>query len=872
MTSDPFSGAAWISRAVRGSQRIIRETRRDGIEWAAPGQELAQTFHTDGPVRAVGVDLAGPQHADDPYALDVRFTLTLETLDATPVAKLLVEGPQLLWDRFGHLIDVSAGAPPGDYLVVLRVDRGTIGWYTANAHAPEPDDGVSPIPVVGQALTGGRPAAGTRLLAVDTDPAPNPIFRGTVDVDGTLADATLTAAVLGCGVIRINGRLIGEETLEPAVTDYDKTVLYRTRPIAHLLHAGSNEITIEAGRERYAARGGDIWGWNVAPWHREPTAIAKIALRYTSGHVAASTTGPSWQTAAGPVESEIFFRGEAWAVGHRLAWAPVAVVQPPSGTLRAATHPPMRSGAPKPPVQVEMLDPQRSVYDFGEVMTGRIRCVVTGSPGARLRVLSGEQRAKDGAVICVNLLVAGEAQVDTLRLDDEVRDFTWEPQFGYRGFRWVQVETSGDLRVAHVQAVPITTPTERVGDFAASEPLTEWVNTALARCFMNNLHGIPTDTPIYEKNGWTADAHLATEALLHHFDLRGSFGKWLDDHVDAQGADGSIPQIIPTPGWGRASDPAWSASAVLIPWYLYWEYGELTTLERYAPMIRRFADNLIARSPDGIWRHRSWGDWLAPGHHIGPEGMAPIGTLMSVQVLRQTAAVLRELEDSSAETYADAAGDRANAYHHSYYDAEAGHYAVPGVGYRQVLNVLPLAFSAVPTENLLTVRASLINDIEIRTQGHLDCGAIGVRHLLPVLTDAGRDDLAVTVLTQPTRPGWGAWFNAGETTLLESWDGDARSRNHYFLGSVASWIQQRIGGLRATAPGWTTFDVSPINDPRIVSASIRHRTPHGDANAAWERGPGGWSVQVTVPPGTLATVDIGGVRTELGPGNHDTAA
>src|SRR4029450_2566823 len=229
-----------------------------------------------------------------------------------------------------------------------------------------------------------------------------------------------------------------------------------------------------------------------------------------------------------------------------------------------------------------------------------IRCVVTGSPGARLRVLSGGQRAKDGAVICVNVLVAGEAQVDTLRLDDEVRDFTWEPQFGYRGFRWVQVETSGDLRVAHVQAVPITTPTERVGDFAASEPLTEWVNTALARCFMNNLHGIPTDTPIYEKNGWTADAHLATEALLHHFDLRGSFGKWLDDHVDAQGADGPIPQIIPPPGWGRASDPAWSASAVLIPWSLYWEYGELSTLERYAPMIRRCAHKLIARSPDGI--------------------------------------------------------------------------------------------------------------------------------------------------------------------------------------------------------------------------------------------------------------------------------
>ena len=103
----------------------------------------------------------------------------------------------------------------------------------------------------------------------------------------------------------------------------------------------------------------------------------------------------------------------------------------------------------------------------------------------------------------------------------------------------------------------------------------EWINTATGRTFRNNLHGIPTDTPIYEKNGWTADAHLATEGLLHHFDLRTAFGKWIDDHIDAQAPDGSVPQIIPTPGWGRASDPTWSSSAVLIPWYLYREYGDL---------------------------------------------------------------------------------------------------------------------------------------------------------------------------------------------------------------------------------------------------------------------------------------------------------
>ncbi len=123
--------------------------------------------------------------------------------------------------------------------------------------------------------------------------------------------------------------------------------------------------------------------------------------------------------------------------------------------------------------------------------------------------------------------------------------------------------------------------------------------------------------------------------------------------------------------------------------------------------------------------------------------------------------------------------------------------------------MLPLAFGVVPDEHVTSVRRSLVDDLEQRTGGHLDCGAVGVRHLLPVLSAAGRDDLALTVLTQRTAPSWGWWFENGETTLLESWDPDARSRNHYFLGSVAAWIQQRVGGLRVTEPGWTAFEISP---------------------------------------------------------------
>ena len=867
MISHPFRNAAWIARPVPAAQRTIRHMVRDRIDEAAPGESLSQSFRADGPVTAVSLDVAAPQDVADPFVADVKFTIELRS-EGRLIAEKVVEGPQLLWERFGQLLELDQPAAPGQYTVSLTSERGTIGWFVGEELSTNGDDGVSPLPVIGEARWNGAPVPGVRLIGIETIPAPNPWFRQNLFIDGPVREATLAAVVLGCGVVRVNGRRVGEEALEPAVTDYDRTVLYRTWDVAHLLRAGENEVLVEAGRERFAARGGDIWGWHLAPWHREPMALVCIDVTYDDGRKSSLVSDDRWVTAAGPVERELLFGGEDWVVpAQDPSWEPVTKVEPPSGVLRPAKHAPIVAGAPMPPI-TSVLVGSGTVHDFGVVMTGRIRCRVTGKAGGSVTVRSGEQLDASGCVICENTLAIGEAQRDTLRLERDVEGFDWEPQFSYRGYRWMQVDTAGDVRVEQVRSIPLYTPVESLGALQVSDPLVEWIDSALATTFRNNLHGIPTDTPIYEKNGWTADAHLATEGLLHHFDLRGPFGKWMDDHVDSQSPNGSIPQIVPTPGWGRASDPAWSASAVLIPWYLYREYGDVEILSRYVPMITRFAEHLITRSGGALWPDRSWSDWLPPGYSVGPEGMAPVGTAMTVTVLQHTARILRALGRGDADQYDSEATRLAGVYHAAYFDASRRYYRVEGVGYRQVLNILPLSFDIVPTEYVSDVRRSLIDDIEGRTGGHLDCGAIGVRHLLPVLTDAGRDDLAVSVLTRRTRPGWGAWFEAGERTMMENWDADARSRNHYFLGSVASWIQQRVGGLRLTEPGWTGIEVSPVRDDRITGARISHDTPLGRAAVDWRRGPGGWDLRVHVPKGAKATVVLPGVRQELEEGEH----
>lgn len=867
----PFEGAEWMSRPVPASTRIRRAIRRDRLDVVEPGHELAQSFRALGPVVAVNLDVAGPQGVDDPFTTPVDYTIALRRADdGTVVAQQHVTWASILWEYFGQLLEVSPPAPPGDYEVVLRPASHAFGWWAQDSEDAGEDDGVSPLPVGGVATRDGVAEPGVRLIGVETLPAPNPEFRSTVRIAGPVERATLSAVVLGTGQVRINGVRVGEEALEPAVSDYDRSVYYRTWDVAPLLAEGDNALLIEAGRERWAARGGDIWGWHLAPWHREPAALLRLDATLADGTSVVATSGPGWLTRPGPVETERLFLGEEWLLrAEEPAWEPAAVAAPPAGRLRPSLHPAVHALPPIPAIVEQPLGGGSVVHDFGSVMVGRIRLVVTGAAGARIRVTTGEARDADGRVVCDNVLVAGDGQRDVLTLETAADGYRWEPRHGYRGFRWAQVDVEGDATVAEVRAVPLYTPVEPVGALTSAEPLLQWIDAALATTFRNNLHGIPTDTPIYEKNGWTADAHLATEALLHHFDLRAAFGKWLDDHVDAQREDGAIPWIVPTPGWGRDSDPVWSISAVLIPWYLYREHGDRALLERYAPMIVALADDLLAVGGTGVWPARTWGDWLAPGGHgVGPEGMAPLGTLLVASALQHTALVLAALGDDRAARYGEAARALGRTYHATWFDPATGHHEVPGVGYRQVLDVLPLAFGLVPDQHVASVRAALVRDLEERTGRHLDLGAIGVRHLLQVLSEAGRDDLALDVLLQRTRPGWGAWYEAGERTLVESWDVDARSRNHYFLGSVASWIQQRVGAMRVLEPGWRRFEVRPVDDPRVPGGSIRHRTPLGDAAVSWTRGVGGWAFDVEVPEGATAVVVAGEARHELAAGTH----
>ena len=119
----------------------------------------------------------------------------------------------------------------------------------------------------------------------------------------------------------------------------------------------------------------------------------------------------------------------------------------------------------------------------------------------------------------------------------------------------------------------------------------------------------------------------------------------------------------------------------------------------------------------------------------------------------------------------------------------------------------------------------------------------------------------------------------GATTIWERWDsmlpdgsvnpGEMTSFNHYALGAVADFLHRVVAGLAPAEPGYRTILVRPRPGGGLTSAQARLITGLGEAAVAWQREGETLLVDVTIPDGATARVEIEGCEaTELGPGQH----
>lgn len=843
------------------------------------------------------------ESAIDPLGLDVsRPRLSWRLVSGTPGAMqsayrirvassptLLASGRADLWDSgkviSGRCLGVEFG---GDALTSRQRGYWQVQvWDQTGATAGWSDPAHWELGLLARADWRGD------WIGHRSDAGAAPALRKAFALRRPVQRARLYIAAAGYHEAWINGRRVGDHVLDPACTDYDKRVLYVVHDVTALVREGDNVLGVELGRGFFDVPTNTAWAWTKAPWRASPRALVQLELVYAEGGDTIAS-GADWRAADGPTLFDSVYAGETYdATAARpgwtmpgfddAGWAAASVVDAPRGRLAAQAMEPIRVVETVPATVVRQPLPGTYVFDFGQTLAGWAELRARGSRGTRIALEYAQQLKPDGTVdLEQGYVKGGRFQRDEYVFSGDGLE-TWQPRFSHKSFRYVQVTgLTAQPSPGMLLGKEVRTDLTPAAGFRCSDDTYNRIHAMASRSLGHHLLGIPAVDVMYEKIGWTADAQLNVPSMAIQFGCRRFLAKWLDDLADSQTAEGNIPVIVPSGGWGYAAQSTeWKAAFPIVMWELYRRFGDRRALARHYPGVRRYVSWEMERLDGQGLATTDLGDWLAPGGYTQP----PEDTRLSataylcrdLAILTDAAAVLG-LDADAARFRAEAAalGQRFNA---AFLDRQAGHYrTAKDPGYRQCSNALPLAFDLVPRDCRATVAASLVADIRARGN-HLNTGALGTAVLLPVLVREGFADVAHAIVTQRTFPSWGFWLDHGADTLWETWelkqDGQGRppSHDHYLFGSVNAWFFEHVAGITPAAVGYEAIRIQPLVEGPLTWADTWMEIPQGRVRVRWNRhADDAWEVSIELPANVGAEVHLPRrAPVHVGGGRHDFA-
>ena len=715
-------------------------------------------------------------------------------------------------------------------------------------------------------------AAARWIGKADANDLAAPLLRKTFHTEGKVARAMLYVAAGGYADVTLDGQAVSDAVLSPGFTDYGKRVEVVATELS--LTPGSHTLGVELGRGFFGLTNPNVWHWERAPWHGQPRFRALLRIVHADGRIEDVATGHDWQLADGPTVLDDLYGGEHYDARRAMprAWKPAAELPAPAGRLVAQIEPPIRIVSTLDATSVSEPKPGVFVFAFPRVVAGWAAFDVSGPAGSTVVARYGEKLMPDGTVDARDEHHYFKQGFQTDRLTLAGGRTRWHPRFSYKGFRYVQVEGwPGKPSLDAVKAQVVHSDVAVTGRFDSGNDLLNWIHRAAVDTMLNNLYGIPTDTPMYEKNGWTGDGMLGADMFLRNFDASRLLTKWVRDIADARNAQGAPLLIAPNPGWGDVRAPTWHAAYVLVPWSLWMYAGDRAPIDEHLDGIAGYVAMEDARSPGGI-ADTELGDWVSPetdpAGENAPEDKRVAATAYLYRMERTVADMYRLKGDAVAAARFDGmAGKVREAFNRRFLDGDR--YRGEGDrGYRQAHNLLALGFGLVPHALRERVAAGVAADAKSRGD-HLDTGALATKLILPVLTATGHADEAWAIATQVSFPSWGFWRANGATSLWEHWKLASRSRGHYFLGTVDDWLFEDVAGLRPLEPGWKRIGVKPALTAWLDHASATVMTPYGEASVAWRREGREVTIEVGVPVGTQAVVGLPGqAETVFGSGRH----
>ncbi|MFG1995346.1 glycoside hydrolase family 78 protein [Actinoplanes sp. NPDC048988] len=707
------------------------------------------------------------------------------------------------------------------------------------------------------------------------------LLRRDFAVRDGLVRARIYATACGVYELELNGERVGSDVLAPGWTSYHHRLRYQTYDVTGLLSSGLNAL------------GGwlaDGWwrgslGWNrVAGRYGNRTALlAQLELTYADGTTELVVTDESWSAANGPITRASIYDGEHHdARLQPTDWTPVEQVDPEVGALVAPIGPPVRRIQDVAPVSVTRVDAETHLLDFGQNLPGRLRIRVSGPAGTTIGMRHAEV-LENGRLSLRPLRTADAHDVYVLNGSGiEV----WEPRFTYHGFRYAEITGwPGEINPGDVVAVVCHDDMTPAGEFDCSDPLVNRLHENVRWSMRGNFVSVPTDCPQRdERLGWTGDLQVFAPTAAFLYDSAGSIADWLAD-VDAEtGPDGLVPLYVPhiETSFPQFHCAVWGDVTTVAPAVLLDRAGDAgpsvtgyETARAWVEGCRRLLDehDVISDGPQ-------LGDWLDPAAPPDRPGQARTDAYLvataylahSARLLSRQARLIGKPDDASAYEHL---ADQVTAGFRREFLTSAGRC----VSDTQTAYALAICFELVDGDEQRRHAGNRLAQLARDNAYRIGTGFAGTPLILDALSSSGHLDEAYRILLEKGCPSWLYPVTMGATTIWERWDsmlpdgsinpGDMTSFNHYALGAVADWLHRVVAGLAPAAPGYRTMSVRPQPGGGLTHASARHLTPYGPASVAWRRDGAVLHVDVTVPPGCEARVDLPGADlVTVGSGRH----
>jgi alpha-L-rhamnosidase len=696
---------------------------------------------------------------------------------------------------------------------------------------------------------------------------PLPLLRREFTIEKPIKRARVYVTGLGYYELSINGEKIGDRRLEPGYTRYDKRVLYATHDVTENLRQGPNALGMMLGNGWFNVQAKAAWDFDTAPWRASPRMLLELQIEFADGSTQTIVSDENWKTSEGPITYSVIYGGETYdATREQQGWNEPAfddkkwdaaqVVKDPGGKLVAQAMHPIQVSKTLTPVKVIEPRPGVFVFDAGQNLAGNAELKISGPAGTKVAMKYGERLNDDGTVnqdvIAVHVWNKDrnqQFQTDTYILKGEGEE-TWQSRFDYHGFQYVEVTGApGKLTADNLKIHFVHSAVPEAGRFSCSNPLLNQIWKNARWSFLSNLHGIPTDCPHREKNGWMADAHLACETALWNYDGVTVYEKWLDDMADEQQADGKLPGIVPTGGWGYAwgNGPAWDSAFLIIPDYMHLYYGDSRMRERLYDQHRRYVDYLTGEAKTGT-NGIGLGDYV-PYKTTTPEIVTSTAYhFHDAKIVAETARLLGKQDE--AQQYTAEAERIKTAFNRELYDPKTHQFSNGS----QTSQSTALFHGLVPRAEVQGVVDALVANIH-GTNDHLDTGVLGSKYLLHALTNNGQAELAYKVASQTTQPSWGWWIKQGANTLWETWT-DEGSHNHIFMGDCVNWYVRTLVGINPdpAAPGFKHIIIKPQPLGELTFAEAQYDSIRGPIFCHWDRKDGKFMLKVEIPANTSATV------------------